>query len=274
MFREDIIIHIFSGWRSFLRKCLFRVLRVGPIPSHIAVIMDGNRRYAKKKKIDDMTGYDAGALALLHLIIYCMELGVKYVTAYAFSIDNFRRHPEEVQKIMDLTMESVMLLTWISKLRSVRVHFAGNLQLLSADIQDAAKRLMESTAGYNNFVLTICICYTCSDEILHAVEESCKEKWDDGIGIMGYDKGNDYERLIKVVDIEKHMYMATAPDPDILIRTGGEYRLSNFLVWQSSCCHLSSLGTVWPEFGVFHLVWVVLDFQQNYRYFAKKKLQL
>lgn len=274
MLREDTVIDIFSGWRSFFRKCLFRVLRVGPIPSHIAVIMDGNRRYAKKKKIDDMTGYDAGALALLYLIIYCMELGVKYVTAYAFSIDNFRRHPEEVQKIMDLTMESVMLLTWISKFRLVRVHFAGNLQLLNADIQDAVKRLMESTAGYNNLVLTICFCYTCSDEILHAVKESCKEKWDDGIGIMGCDEGNDYEQLIKVVDIEKHMYMAIAPDPDILIRTGGEYRLSNFLIWQSSCCYLSSLGTVWPEFGVFHLVWVVLDFQQNYHYFAKKKLQL
>ncbi|GMJ06768.1 cis-prenyltransferase 1, cis-prenyltransferase 3 [Hibiscus trionum] len=263
LINEDVLGRIFSGWTSILRKCVFRVLRVGPIPCHVAIIMDGNRRYAKRKRLEEGTGHDAGAMALLYLLVYCYELGIKYVTAYAFSIDNFKRNPEEVQKIMDLMMESVFLLARLSKVCSLRVHFAGNLQLLSADLRTAAKKLMENTAGNSNLVLTICVSYTCSDEILHAVEESCKEKTET--------TGRDDESVIKLADIEKHMYMAVAPDPDILIRTGGECRLSNFLLWQSCCCHLSSIFTVWPEFGVLHLVKVVLDFQHKYSYFARKK---
>ncbi|XP_039013274.1 dehydrodolichyl diphosphate synthase CPT3-like, partial [Hibiscus syriacus] len=250
---------IFSEWTSILRKCLFRVIRVGPIPSHLAIIMDGNPRYAKKKKLEEGTGHDAGAMALLYLLVYCYELGIKYVTAYAFSIHNFKRSREEVKKIMDLMMESVILLTRLSKFCSLRVHFAGNLQLLSTELRNAAKKLMENTAGNSNLVLTICVSYTCSDEILHAVEESSRERTDGAV--------------VKLADIEKHMYMAVAPDPDIIIRTGGECRLSNFLLWQSSCCHLSSVYTVWPEFGVLHLVWVVMDFQHKYPYFARKKMK-
>ncbi|KAK8617538.1 hypothetical protein V6N13_080448 [Hibiscus sabdariffa] len=268
LINEDVLGHLFSGWTSILRKWAFRVLRVGPIPRHIAIIMDGNRRYAKRKRLQEGTGHDAGAMALLYLLVYCYELGIKYVTVYAFSIDNFKRNPEEVQKIMDLMMESVFLLSRLSKIYSLRVHFAGNLQLLSADLRKAAKKLMENTASNSNLVLTICVSYTCSDEILHAVEESCKEK----TKIVGCDDdGQGTHRVIKLVDIEKHMYMAIAPDPDIIIRTGGEWRLSNFLLWQSCCCHLSSIFTVWPEFGVLHLVWVVLDFQHKYTYFARKK---
>ncbi|KAL4348486.1 hypothetical protein GQ457_17G004240 [Hibiscus cannabinus] len=268
LLNEDVLGHLFTGWTSMLRKCAFRVLRVGPIPRHIAIIMDGNRRYAKRKRLHEGTGHDAGAMALLYLLVYCYELGIKYVTVYAFSIDNFKRNPEEVQKIMDLMMESVFLLSRLSKIYLLRVHFAGNLQLLSADLRKAAKKLMENTARNSNLVLTICVSYTCSDEILHAVEESCKEKTE----IAGRDDdGQGTHRVIKLVDIEKHMYMAIAPDPDIIIRTGGEWRLSNFLLWQSCCCHLSSIFTVWPEFGVLHLVWVVLDFQHKYTYFARKK---
>ncbi|XWS63189.1 hypothetical protein CRYUN_Cryun06bG0074400 [Craigia yunnanensis] len=246
--------------------------------------MDGNRRYAKKKKLDEGAGHDAGALALLYLLVYCYELGVKYLTAYAFSIDNFKRKPNEVKKIMDLLKETITLLTRIAKHRPVRVHFAGNLELLSADLRDAARRLMEATADYSKFVFTICICYSYTDEIIHAVQESCQEKCDHIQEIRGIDASGGYkvedgdnhqdENLIRLVDIEKHMYMAIAPDPDILIRTGDEYRLSNFLLWQTSCCHLSCSSKVWPEFGIWHLVWAVLNFQRNHSYFEKKKMQL
>ncbi|XVF01624.1 hypothetical protein REPUB_Repub04eG0104400 [Reevesia pubescens] len=260
MEKEDILGKFFSGWMSFIRKWVFLVLRVGPIPSHIAIIMDGNRRYAKRKKLEEGSGYEAGALAFLYVPVYCYELGVKYVTAYAFSIDNFKRNPEEIQKIMDVMMESVVLLTRIAKHRPIRVHFAGNLEFLRADLRDAAKRLMEATADYSKFVLTICVASTCSDEITHAVQESCQEKYDyiqeiREIGTGNSSQGeNGGDNLIKSADIEKNMYMAIAPDPEILIRTGGEYRLSNFLLWQTCCSHLSCLFTVWPEFGIMHLM--------------------
>ncbi|XVF54617.1 hypothetical protein PTKIN_Ptkin05aG0196100 [Pterospermum kingtungense] len=233
------LANVLSSPCRFIGRCLFRVLRVGPIPNHIAFIMDGNRRYAKKKKqlqqqLDGSaaadTGHDAGFLALVLVLMYCYELGVKYVTAYAFSIDNFKRKPEEVQGLMEMMV--------------------------------AIKKLVEVTADHSNYVLTICVAYTCSDEILHAIRECCEEKyWNDDHGKLG----------IKLVDLEKHMYMAIAPDPDIVIRTGGEKRLSNFLLWQSSCSHLCTLFALWPEIGFWHLVWAVLNFQRNQPYFEEKK---
>lgn len=258
------LANVLSQPCRFFRSCLFRVLRVGPIPDHIAFVMDGNRRYAKKKQlhVHQAAGHDAGFLALVLMMIYCFELGVKYVTAYAFSIDNFRRKPEEVQDLMDLMLEKVNVLTIIVNHFAVRVHFAGNLELLRADLRDAAKKLMEATAGYSNYVLTICIAYTSTDEIVHAIQESCEEKCNDD---------DDQKLVIELVDLEKHMYMAIAPDPDIVVRTGGENRLSNFLLWQSSCSHLCTVFALWPEIGFWHLVWVVLNFQRKQSYFEKKK---
>ncbi|XVE93064.1 hypothetical protein REPUB_Repub01dG0157900 [Reevesia pubescens] len=284
MEKEDFAGKIFGGWMGLIRKFVFRVLRVGPIPSHIAIIMDGNRRYAKAKKLDEGAGHDAGALALLYLLVYCYELGVNYLTVYAFSIDNFKRKPIEVEKLMDLLKDSITFFTRIAKHHPLRIHFAGNLELLSADLRDAAKRLMEATAHNSKFVLTICVCYACSDEIIHAVQDSCQEKCNqiheiggiDATGDLRGENGDSHqgENLIKLVDIEKNMYMGIAPDPEILIRTGDGYRLSNFLLWQTSCSQLSCLFTVWPEFGFWHLVWVVLNFQRNHSYFEKKKKQL
>ncbi|OMP05786.1 Di-trans-poly-cis-decaprenylcistransferase-like protein [Corchorus olitorius] len=138
--------------------------------------MDGNRRYAKKKKLKDvMEGHEAGCLALMSIFVYCYELGVKYVTAYAFSIDNFKRRPEEVEKLMDLMMQKIQLLTAIVIRFGVRVHFSGNLELLNSDVRGAAKKLMEDTCDNSNAVLTICIAYTSTDEIVHAIQQSCED---------------------------------------------------------------------------------------------------
>ncbi|KAB2087890.1 hypothetical protein ES319_A04G135700v1 [Gossypium barbadense] len=248
----------------FLTKVL-SCWSIGPIPTHIAVIMDENRRYAKRKLLEEGAGHDAGAMALLKLIIYCYELGVKYITAYAFSIDNFRRKPSEVQKIMDLLKE---------------FNFAGNLELLNAELRDEACKLMGATAEYSKFVVTICVCYCCTDDIVHSVEESCREKcyYHSYIGDSHDDDKDDDDKdderhMINLVDIEKNMYMAVTPDPDILIRTGDKHRLSNFLQWQTCHSLLASFSTDWPEIGVWHLVKVVIDFQQNYDYFVRKRLQ-
>ncbi|RVW24564.1 Dehydrodolichyl diphosphate synthase 6 [Vitis vinifera] len=211
---------IFENLGTFLRKCIFSVLSVGPIPNHIAFIMDGNRRFAKKQNLIEGAGHKVGYLALMSMLRYSYELGVKYVTIYAFSIENFKRRPEEVQSVMDLMQEKIeQLINEESILNhfGVRVHFIGNLKLLSAPVRLAAERAMLVTACNSKAVLSICVAYTSTNEIMHAVEESCGEAQD----------------LINLTDIEKHLYMAVAPDPDILIRTSGETRLSNFLLWQS-----------------------------------------
>ncbi|KAK6241419.1 hypothetical protein QUC31_014925 [Theobroma cacao] len=273
-----------SLWKlSYLqRKCIFSVLSVGRLPTHIAFIMDGNRRYGEQRNLKEGAGHKAGYLALMLMVIYCCELGIKYITAYAFSIDNFKRGPDKVQYIMDLMLEKIEL--ELSKKDSlfsrygVKVHFSGNMELLSDPIKDAAKRLMVATANNSNTLLTVCFAYTSRNEILHAIQETCQEKLaqiqlqesisEGRISMCNPGQGN---HVLKLADIEKHMYMAIAPDPDIIIRTSGENRLSNFLLWQSANSCLISFSQLWPGISCWHLVWAVLNFQRNHYYLEKKK---
>ncbi|KAK6116512.1 hypothetical protein DH2020_049750 [Rehmannia glutinosa] len=237
--------------------------------------MDGNRRYAKKNNLEEGAGHRVGFLALMKMLKYCYELEVKYVTIYAFSIDNFKRRPEEVQSTMQLIQEKIEGLLEeesIVNRYGVRVYFTGNLELLSKPVKLAAKKAMNATANNSKAVLSICIAYTSTDEIVHAVEETCNKKRDEfrvldtsGAGYGSID--------VAVADVEKHMYMSVAPDPDIIIRTSGETRLSNFLLWQSASSILYSPGVLWPEIGFRHLVRVVWDFQRNFAYLEKKRKQ-
>ncbi|XP_015576325.1 dehydrodolichyl diphosphate synthase CPT3 [Ricinus communis] len=349
------VTELFCSLVSFMRICMFRILSVGPIPNHIAFIMDGNRRYAKKENMKEGAGHRAGFSALISILKYCYELGVKYVTVYAFSIDNFKRRPDEVQDLMDLMLEKIEELLKeesIVNQYGIRVYFIGNLTLLNEPVRIAAEKVMRATANNTKCTFLICIAYTSCDEIVHAVQESCKFKRqefqpltfsqhsNDGIGFQEtqkdeFDKSQEIKAsktsngltrvegggnkismavpaaqglcenkwdkdqtltknktengvlpseesekmqgacsLIKLVDIERNMYMAVAPEPDILIRSSGETRLSNFLLWQASDCMLYSPDALWPEIGFQHLVWVVINFQRNYSYLEKKRKQL
>lgn len=317
---------------------MFSILSVGPVPNHIAFIMDGNRRYAKKRNLAEGIGHKAGFSALVSILRYCYELGVQYVSVYAFSIDNFKRKPKEVQSLMELMREKIEELLQDESIINeygVRLHFIGNLQLLTEPVRVAMEKAMRVTAHNNKRVLLICVAYTSRDEIVHAVQESCKGKWNEveasngakvsngtiarfdkclkgnSIDVRAQDSSKDYANAtnpctlekdgcseaeitscsgvveiteegkymqrelpsIKLTDVEKHMYMAVAPDPDILIRTSGEARLSNFLLWQTSTCPLYSPPALWPEIGLRHLVFAVLHFQRHHFYLEKKKKQ-
>ncbi|WOH01762.1 hypothetical protein DCAR_0521147 [Daucus carota subsp. sativus] len=276
----------FAYFLAFLRKCVFMVLSRGPIPSHIGFIMDGNRRFAKKNKLMEGAGHRVGFSALMSMLKYCYEFRVKYVTVYAFSIDNFKRRPEEVQAVMDLLQEKIEGLTKQESLVNqygVKVRFVGNLQLLSQPVRLAAERAMVATADNSKAVLTICFAYTSTDEIFHAVRESCEERKEELsalestgsgpyglLGLNSNDRGHE-EHFINLKDIEKHMYVT--PDPDIIVRTAGETRLSNFLLWQSSSTLLYSPLVLWPEIRFRHLIWAIIDFQRNYLYLKGKLKQ-
>lgn len=267
---------------NFVRKCLFGILSVGAIPNHIAFIMDGNRRYSKKFNLEEGAGHKSGFTALLSMLKYCYELEVKYVTVYAFSIDNFKRSPEEVKSLMDLIREKIEGLIKQDSLVNqygVRVHFIGDLKLLDDSVRSAAEKVMAATAGHSRAVLSICIAYTSTNEIVNAVERTCEEKWDElrlldscG-GANGYASCGDTKEkyTISVIDVEKHMYMKVAPEPDIVVRTSGENRLSNFLLWQSAQSILYSPSVLWPEIGLRHLVWAVLKFQRLHFCSDKKR---
>jgi len=272
---------------NFARKCLFDILSAGPIPNHIAFIMDGNRRYAKKNNLEEGAGHKLGFIALMSMLRYCYELDVKYVTIYAFSIENFKRRPEEIQSLMELIREKIEGLTKeesIVNQYGIRVHFVGDLNLLDESVRLAAERAMAVTSQNSRAVLSICMAYTSTNEIMNAVEQACEEKWDERkrLGSCGTKNGLiDYaenverkDNFISLSDIERQMYMKVAPPPDILVRTSGESRLSNFLLWQSGSSLLYSPSVLWPEIGLCHLVWSILNFQRNHSYFEKKKKQV
>ncbi|XVF32408.1 hypothetical protein REPUB_Repub17cG0079800 [Reevesia pubescens] len=232
------------------------------MPNHVAFIMDGNRRYTKRWNLMEATGHNVGFSALMSVLRYCYEFGVRYVTIYAFSIDNFKRSPEEVQSLMELMLEKIEELMKEESVNcyGVRLYFSGNLKLLSEPVRLATERATLATAKNSKAVLSICIAHTSTNEIVHAVQDSCEERWEEitvqnssgaGYGLIRLEGNEQDERdhLIKLTDIEKNMYMAVAPDPDIIIRTSGETRLSNFLLWQSANRYLYSPSVLWPEIG-------------------------
>ncbi|KAJ0753660.1 putative rubber cis-polyprenylcistransferase [Helianthus annuus] len=282
---SGVISKWLGGLISTMRRLLFTFMSSGPIPQHIAFIMDGNRRFAKKWKLDEGAGHKAGFLSLLSVLKYCYEVGVKYVTVYAFSLDNFNRRPDEVQYVMDIMYEKIQgflkELDMVNRY-GVRVLFIGDLNRLDEPVRLAAEKAMEATAKNTKTYLLVCVAYTSSHEIPRAIYEACQEKSlalassgknDDGIVNDDDDDDDDDDDVIKVVDLEKHMYMGVVPDPDILVRSSGETRLSNFLLWQSTNSLLYSPKALWPEMGFWQVVWGILKYQNKCYYLEKKKKQ-
>ncbi|KAI3515023.1 hypothetical protein L1887_13772 [Cichorium endivia] len=270
---SGIIGRFLGGLSSTMRRFLFRIMSSGPIPQHIAFIMDGNRRFAKKWKLEEGAGHKAGFLALMSVLKYCYEIGVKYVTVYAFSLDNFNRRPDEVQYVMDLMHEKIegflKELDMVNRY-GIRVLFIGDLNRLNDPVRVAAEKAMEATAMNSKTYLLVCVAYTSSHEIPRAIYEACEERSRRNVGEV---EEEEAEEVIKVGDLEKKMYMGVVPDPDILVRSSGETRLSNFLLWQTGNSLLYSPTALWPEMGLRHVVWTVLKYQKNYGYLEKKKKQ-
>ncbi|CAL9077845.1 unnamed protein product [Musa acuminata var. zebrina] len=265
-----------SVWR-FLRRCLFLVLALGPMPNHIAFIMDGNRRYAKRRNVKEGTGHGVGFTTLTSICQYCYEMGVKYVTVYAFSIDNFKRKPEEVQSLMDLMKEKIDELLEegsIVQKYGFRINFWGSLDLLSEPVRLAAEKAMTHTADNTGPVLSICVAYTSTNEIMRAIKKSCARKSFRTQGYVNCDGESvceDINGYVTVADLEENLDTADCPDPDIVIRTSGEARLSNFLLWQTSLSHLQNPNPLWPEFSLRNLVWAILEYQKIYPYLEARR---
>ncbi|CAL5046252.1 unnamed protein product [Urochloa decumbens] len=276
---EMVTSGVLASLQNFLRKCLIAVLSYGPMPKHIAFIMDGNRRYAKFRSIQQGAGHRVGFSALIANLLYCYEMGVKYITVYAFSIDNFKRDPSEVQSLMQLMEEKINeLLENRSVINKVncKINFWGNLDMLCEPVRVAAQKLMASTAGNTGIVLSVCMPYNSTSEIVNAVNEVCSERRDvlqrehAGYG-NGHAAENGVHSEISVADLDQHMYSAGCPDPDIVIRTSGETRLSNFLLWQTTFSHLQNPDPLWPEFSFRHLVWSILQYQRAYPYLEQSR---
>ncbi|KAF2987609.1 hypothetical protein EK904_013439 [Melospiza melodia maxima] len=202
-------------------------LQAGPMPKHVAFIMDGNRRYAQKCHVERQQGHSQGFDKLAQTLRWCLNLGIREVTVYAFSIENFKRSKEEVDGLMDLARQKFSRLLEEQenlKKHGVCIRVLGDLPLLPVDIQELIAQAVLATRNYNKCFLNVCFAYTSRHEISNAVREMA---WGVEQGLL---EPSDVSESL----LDKCLYTNNSPDPDLLIRTSGEVRLSDFLLWQKA----------------------------------------
>lgn len=223
------------------------------LPTHIAVIMDGNGRWAKKRSLPRTAGHAAGSKNFKDIARYCNKIGLKYLTVYAFSTENWKRPKEEVDNIMKIFKEYLEDAKNF-KDENIQVQFIGDRSVLDADIQRLMKESEDASRDATGLHLNIAINYGGRDEIVHAV----KNIVDSGID------AND----ITEQTITDSLYTAGQPDPDFIIRPSGEYRLSNYLIWQSAYAEYWFSDILWPDFKPKDLERAIEDFNRRNRRFG------
>ncbi len=236
---------------------------VNKSPEHVAIILDGNRRFAKKLMLKPWMGHEWGKKKVEKLLDWCAELGIKELTLYAFSVDNFNRPKEEFDYIMKLFEEGCeelkndKRLQEKSKKLGIRIRFLGRLGMFPEGVRKLMRELMEKTAKNTGLVVNFCMAYGGRQEIADAARK-----------IMGdVENGKLAAADVNEETFKKYLYMPE--DPDLIIRTGGEKRLSGFLLYQSSYSELFFLEKMWPEFEKEDLIQVIDEYRQRHRRFGK-----
>ena len=224
------------------------------LPTHIAIIMDGNGRWAKKRGMPRTVGHSAGAETFRTIGNYCKEIGVKYLTVYAFSTENWKRPQEEVAAIMGLLEKYLNEVIRDAQKNGIRLKFFGDLTPVSPDLQRLCREAEEATAEFEACQSNICLNYGGRDEIVHAVR-ACA-----GAGLDMTAVTED--------DITTHLYSAGVPDPDLIIRPSGEIRTSNFLLWQSAYSEYYFTDVLWPDFTREELLKAIASYQKRSRRFG------
>ena len=228
------------------------------LPRHIAVIMDGNGRWAKKNMLKRVMGHKKGAGAVRTVVETCRELGIRYLTLFAFSIENWQRPEDEVQALTTLLEEYLMTELSGLKKNGIRLASIGDIDRLPRRVRDALSKVIEETSGNGAMVLNLALSYGGRDEIVHAVKRILKDS----------KSGDSDENTITKDLFSQYLYTAHIPDPDLLIRTGGERRLSNFLLWQLSYTELYFTDVLWPDFSKDDLLEAIVDYQGRERRFG------
>jgi undecaprenyl diphosphate synthase len=226
-----------------------------PLPDHIAIIMDGNGRWATQRKLPRVAGHKKGADSVREVIESCVEIGVPYLTLYAFSSENWRRPADEVDSLMELLKFYLSKEIKTLHKNGIKLNFIGERSKLSKDIAKNLVQAEELTKENKNLVLTIALSYGSRQEIIHAAQRIAREASDGKLTALE----------INEQSFSKFLYTIDIPDPDLLIRTGGEQRLSNFLLWQSAYTELFFDNVLWPDFHKENLEQAILEFGKRER---------
>lgn len=229
------------------------------LPRHVAIILDGNGRWAKKRGMPRKMGHSAGAETFRRIATYCKDIGIKYLTVYAFSTENWKRPPDEIESIMTLLERYLEETMSDMEKNKVKMKFFGDSSIFSGRLRELIERIEEKSSGFDGVQVNMCINYGGRDEILRAM---CKYAED-------YESG----RVGKLTEqmVSDYLDSAGVPDPDLVIRPSGEYRLSNFLTWQSAYSELYFTDVLWPDFTERELDRAIISFQGRHRRFGGVK---
>lgn len=224
------------------------------IPQHVAIIMDGNGRWAKSRNLAKSFGHRAGGQALKKLLPHVDQLGIKYLTVYAFSTENWNRSPEEVNFLMNLLRDYLRQFIKDSVNNDIKISIIGDVNRLSDNLQQEINRLTQITAHKTGLNLTIALNYGSRNEIMRCIKTMFAN------GICADD--------INETNFEAYLDTKSIPDPDLIIRTAGERRLSNFLLWQAAYAEFYFTDKLWPDFTHNDLIDAINDFGQRERRFG------
>lgn len=230
------------------------------MPQHIAIIMDGNRRWAKEKGIEMKLGHKAGAENLERLANFANDIGLKYLTVYAFSTENWKRTKEEVGALMVLLKSYVDKFLKRANTNNIKIRVLGDLERLDSGLRESIAEIVEKSSNNTGLTLNIAFNYGGRDEITNAVKHIAKDVEN---GKMKIDEIDEQV-------ISNKLYTCGEPDPDLLIRTGGELRISNFLLWQLAYTEFLFVDKYWPDFSEEDLLNAIHTFQTRKRRFGGK----
>ncbi len=226
---------------------------------HIAIIMDGNRRWAKNKKLPSAAGHKKGVDSLRTATKSCKKFGVKYLTVYAFSTENWNRDKEEVSFLMELLAKTIKSEVPVFKENDIKLTFIGDRTPLKPELVKVLEYGEKETQNGKSLNLQIAFNYGARAEITNAVKRICEQLEDGNIRIED----------ITEETVSENLYTSNLPDPDLLIRTGGEQRISNYLLWQAAYSEIYVTNTFWPDFDEQSLAEAIIDFNNRQRRFGK-----
>ena len=238
------------------------------IPQHIAIIMDGNGRWATQRNQPRSYGHQAGVETVRRITKECTRLGVKYLTLYTFSTENWNRPSDEISALMGLILSS--LEDEIFMKNNVRFQVIGDIRRLPEDVQQKLQETMRHTAQNDSMTMVVALSYSSRWEIIKAMRETVKEAMakNESIGYKELEKQLTEENFIR------HLETNFMPDPELMIRTGGELRVSNYLLWQIAYSELYFCDTYWPDFDETDLHHAISDYQNRQRRFGKTEAQM
>ena len=261
VYNSSIYNYLSKKVNKFRDYKLIEQIKQTPVPEHIAIIMDGNRRFATSLGLTPNTGHLFGRDKIEEVIEWCFELGIKNLTLYAFSTENFERSSDEVKTLMNLFKEELDKAAKDSRIHKnqVKVRMIGHLESLPEDIRKSAQYILNETKNYNKYSLNIALAYGGREEIIRAIQN-----------IAGDVKNGN----LKIEDITEptvstYLYTNGLPDPDLILRTSGEERISNFLLWQLAYSELYFSDVFWPAFQKRDFLKAIRTCQQRKRRFGK-----